>query len=102
MLILKTSTGFNYRKFFTTMHEQFSGWRGNVQIAHVAKRTPQNERYIEVRINPVRGYELEAEAEEVALAVLPAAKLISKPGADTFVAPAWMRQAKTALPQRGR
>ena len=70
MITLIAQPGVNHRASNATMHTRFTDWRGNVQICHVAQRTRDGGKRIAIRINPLRGFNLPADAEQVAQEVL--------------------------------
>ena len=70
MIALTAKPGFNYNAFFAAMHERFTDWQGNVQIAHAAQRNTDGSKRIAIRINPLHGFQLPVDAEQAAQEVL--------------------------------
>lgn len=70
MITLAAPIGVNTAKFKATMHERFDNWKGNVQICHAPRRASDGSKYIKFAVNPLRGFELPADAEQVAQEVL--------------------------------
>ena len=70
MITLIAQPGINHAAFSAAMHNRNPDWRGNVQICHVAQRSRAGGKHIAIRINPLRGYRLAADAEQQAQEVL--------------------------------
>ncbi len=70
MITLTAQPGINHAAFNAAMHSRYTDWRGNVQICHVAQRTKDGGKRIAICINPVRGFQLPADAQMVAETVL--------------------------------
>ena len=70
MIVLTAQPGVNHAAFSATMHARFTDWRNNVQICHVAQRSRDGGKLIVIRINPLRGFRLPADAQRVAQEVL--------------------------------
>jgi hypothetical protein len=66
MITLIAQPGINHAAFSAAMHSRNPDWRNNVQICHVAQRTRDGGKHIAIRINPLRGYRLAADAEKQA------------------------------------
>lgn len=72
MITIKTSQQFSFSQFCAGMNEQYPDWRPlrQVQIAQTLQRTSTGSRFIEVKLNPLAGYEMPHGVRAVAESLL--------------------------------